>query len=136
MLEYSLEVRNGCIFVLVVVDNFNNNNNNNNNNNARSSTTIQLSNPKNYEGSIAEIGAILALKFEKLDKKAQFQVFVDKVSNYVYSNVKNGGDLIPLFKDMVDPEGNFKLKRKPIKLAEDQKYDELEKDIYKEHVKV
>ena len=64
-------------------DNNNNrqNNNNNNNNSNHSSTTIQLSNPKNYEGSITEIGAILALKFEKLDKKAQFQVFVDKIAN-------------------------------------------------------
>ena len=117
-------------------NNNNRRNNNNNNNNSRSSTTVQLSNPKNYEGSIAEIGAILALKFEKLDKKVQFQVFIDKVSNYVYSNIKNGGDLIPLFKDMVDPETKFKSKRKPIKLDEAQKDDELEKDIYKEHVKV
>ena len=54
----------------------------------------------------------------------------------MYSNIKNGGDLIPLFKDMVDPETKFKSKRKPIKLDEAQKDDELEKDIYKEHVKV
>ena len=54
---------------------------------------IQLTNQKNFEGSIPEIGCILALKFENLDNKAQFQVFMDKISNYTYSNIKNRGDL-------------------------------------------
>ena len=70
--------------------------NNNNSSRRQPQNTIQLTNPKNYEGSIAEIGAILAIKHEKLDKKAQYQVFVEKNSNCVYSNFKNGGDLIPL----------------------------------------
>ena len=89
----------------------NNNNNrrrNNNSNRNQSSTSVQLTNPKGYEGSIAEIGAILGLKHEKLDKKTQYQVFVDKIANYVYSNVKYGGDLLPLFKDLVNPEGTYK----------------------------
>ena len=68
------------------LSNNNSNNNNeshrrNNNNTNRSSNTIQLTNPKNYGGSIPEIDAILALKYEKLDKKVQYQVFIDKLSN-------------------------------------------------------
>ena len=78
----------------------------------------------------------MALKHEKLDKKVQFQVFVDKVGNYAYSNVKNGGDLIPLFKDMADPKQEFDDKRKPQKLSEDKMKDSLEVDIYKEEIKI
>ena len=76
----------------------------------RKDNSYYLINSKNYEGCISEIGAILALKFEKLDKEAQFQVFIKKVSNYTYSNIKNGGDMIPLFKQMKDPLDSFKKK--------------------------
>ena len=108
----------------------------NNNTNNRSNNNNILSNPKNYEGSIPDVCAILALKHESLDKKVQYQVFVDKVGNYIYSNVKNGGDLIPLFKDIIDPRTEFDNKRKPVKLTEDQLKDSLEVDIYKEEVKL
>ena len=110
--------------------------NNNNSSRRQPQNTIQLTNPKNYEGSIAEVGAILALKHEKLDKKAQYQVFVEKIANYVYSNIKNGGDLIPLFSNLEDPMNKFNTKRKPTKLTEEQLSDSLEVDIYKECIKV
>jgi len=114
----------------------NNRRRNNNNNSRREQSTIQLTNPKNYEGSISEVGAILALKHEKLDKKVQYQVFTEKVANYIYSNVKNGGDLIPLFSSLRDPMDHFNSKRKPKKLTETQLQDTLEVDIYKESIKV
>ena len=95
------------------------------------SNAVQLSNPKNYEGNIPEVGAILALKFEKFDKKVPFQLFVEKVSTYTYSNLKNGGDMLPLFKHLKDPLISYDSKRKPSALASDKKDDELEKDIYK-----
>ena len=110
--------------------------NNNNSSRRQPQNTIQLTNPKNYEGSIAEVGAILALKHEKLDKKAQYQVFVEKIANYVYSNIKNGGYLIPLFSNLEDLMKKFNMKRKPTKLTEKQLSDTLEVDIYKGCIKV
>lgn len=42
---------------------------------------VQLSNPKSYEGAISEINSILGLKHKKLDKKIQYQTFMDKAGN-------------------------------------------------------
>ena len=95
------------------------------------SNAVQLSNPKNYEGNIPEVRAILALQFEKFDKKVPFQLFVEKVSTYTYSNLKNGGNMLPLFKLLKDPLISYDSKTKPSALSSDKKDDELEKDIYK-----
>ena len=92
-----------------------------------SNNTVQLSNPRNYEGSIPEIGAILALKFEKFGKKVPFQIFIEKVSTYTYANLKNGGDMLPLFKHLKDPLVSYESKRKPAALPSDKKDDDLEK---------
>ena len=78
--------------------NNNNDNRSRNDGQRRTNNQVQLTNPKNYEGSIPEVGGIIALKHEKFDKNLQFQVFMDKVSNYALSNFKDGGDLTPLFK--------------------------------------
>ena len=105
-------------------------NNNNNNNNQ-----IQLTNPKSFEGYIPEVGGILALKHEKLDKKCQFQVFMDKIGNYVLSNLKDGGDIMFLFRKMENPATNFETKYMPTELTEDQKKSQVRQDIYRERIK-
>ena len=71
----------------------NNNNNNSNTSNNSNRNTIQLTNPKSFQGAISDIGSILALRHEKLDHKKQFQVFMEKVGTYVLSNLKDGGDV-------------------------------------------
>ena len=76
----------------------------------RKNNTYYLINLKNYEGCIPETGVILALNFEKLDKKFQFQVIVEIIFNYTYSNIKNWGDMMPLFKQMKDLLNSFKKK--------------------------
>ena len=52
-----------------------------------------LSNPTSYSDENESIGVILALRAERFNKKVSFQEFVDKVSNYVVSNFKDGGDI-------------------------------------------
>ena len=59
----------------------------------RRQNAIQLTNLKSYKGSISDIGAVLALRHEKLDHKKQFQVFMEKVGTYVLSNLEDGGVL-------------------------------------------
>ena len=120
----------------------NNNNNNNDDNRSRNdgqrrtNNQVQLTNPKNYEGSIPEVGGIIALKYEKFDKKLQFQVFMDKVSNYTLSNFKDGGDLTPLFKKQKNSTKSFDKKIISSPLTEEQKKDDLERDICKEKIKL
>ena len=103
---------------------------NNNDNNQ-----VQLTNPKSYEGCIPEVGAILALKHEKLDKKCQFQVFMDKIGNYVLSNLKDGGDIMVLFRKMENPVKNFETKYLPAELSEDAQKSQVKQDIYRERIK-
>ena len=103
---------------------------------ARRQNIIQLSNPKTYQGAISDIGAVLALRHEKLDQKKQFQVFMEKVGTYVLSNLEDGGDVMPLFRRLEDPTISFDKKRKPKSLTDEQKQDPVNVDIYKEQIKI
>ena len=98
-----------------------------------------LSNPTSYGGENESIGVILALRAERFDKKVSFQEFIDKVSNYVVSNFKDGGDIQPLFVDLIDPTKEFQTKNKPVKPEEvdeeENPTDEVDQEIYKEEVK-
>ena len=98
-----------------------------------------MSNPTSYSGENDSIGVILALRAEHFDKKVSFQEFVDKVSNYVVSNFKDGRDIQPLFVDLVDPTKEFQNKNKPVKPEDDSNEenptDEVDQEIYKEEVK-
>ena len=98
-----------------------------------------LSNPTSYTGKNESIGVILALSAERFDKKVLFQEFVDKVSNYVVSNFKDGRDIQPLFVILIDPTKEFQRKNKPVKPEEDNSnenpMDKVDQEIYKEEVK-
>ena len=98
-----------------------------------------MSNPTSYSGENDSIGVILALRAERFDKKVLFQEFVDKVSNYVVLNFKDGGDIQPLFVDLVDPTKEFQNKNKLVKPEDDSNEenptDEVDQEIYKEEVK-
>ena len=102
----------------------------------RRQNSIQLTNLKSYQGAISDIGAILALRHEKLDHKKQFQVFMEKVGTYVLSNLKDGGDVMPLFRRLENPTTSFDKKRKPKSLTDEQKQDPVNVDIYKEQIKI
>ena len=55
------------------------------------------------------------------------------------SNFKDGGDIQPLFVDLVDPTKEFQNKNKPVKPEDDNNEenaaDEVDQEIYKEEVK-
>ena len=67
-----------------------------------------------------------------------FQEFIDKVANHVVSNFKDGGDIQPLFVDLIDPTTEFQTKNKPVKPESGQDEDDpdaVDQEIYKEEVK-
>ena len=102
--------------------------NNNRSRNNNRNTTTQHTDSNNFEGNIPEIGAVLGLKYEKFKKKAtSFEVFLDKTSTYVISNLKDGADAKSIFKSMKDPTANIKSKYKPT--APSDKADTVDKDI-------
>ena len=78
------------------------------------------------------------MRSEYFDKNVSFQEFTDKVANYVVSNFKDGGDIQPLFVDLIDPTRGFQTKNKPVKLEsgqDEEDTDEVDQEIYKEEVK-
>ena len=90
-----------------------------------------------YKGQCEEIGVLLALRSEKFKKKVQFQVFIEKFSTYVISNLKDRGDIQCMYKDFKDPTSDFQTMNKPIKPdpSTDPNVDEVDVDLYKEEVK-
>ena len=60
---------------------------------------------------------------------------MEKTGTYVLSNLKDGGDIMPLFRNLEDPTTSFEKKRKPNALTEEQKKDRVNSDIYKEKIK-
>ena len=106
------------------------------NSSRRQARTIS-SNSQSYVGECEDIGHILALRSEKFDKKIPFQVFLEKISTYTISNLKDSGDIQPLFTSLSDPNENFASKFKPTKPepGEDGEVDEVDHEIYCEEVK-
>ena len=93
-----------------------NNNRNRSNNNI---DQVQLSNPVTYESDISEVGCVLGLKYEKFNNKSSsYEIFLEKVANYVVSNLKNCGNVRPLFTKMIDPTDIFNNKRIPNPFSE------------------
>ena len=99
---------------------------------------MTLTNPITYEGDIPEIGCALGAKFEKFNKKSpSYEVFLDKVSNYVVSNLKYSGDVVSIFRDKKDPMPVFttKIKLTPLsdadaKIKMEVKIHDKEIDLY------
>ena len=97
---------------------------------------IAASNPTSYVGECEDIGIVLALRSERFDKKVSFVRFMEKMSNYVISNLKDGGDVQSLFIKYQDPTNAFITANKPVKPDEnDPDVDEADVDIYKEDIK-
>ena len=95
---------------------------------------ITHTNPSAFEGANSEIGAVLGLRHEKFKHKApSYENFLEKISTYAISNFKDGGDLKPLFRRMVDPTENLRKKKKPS--TPDTDTDTVDWDIYRKEVK-
>ena len=82
-------------------------------NSRRRNNHIITTNSQSYQGECEDIRYILALRSEKFDKKVQFQVFLEKLGTYIVSNLKDGGDIQPLYANLADPNDNFVAKYKP-----------------------
>ena len=97
-------------------------------------STITHTNPNTFEGANSDIGAVLGLRHEKFKHKdPSYENFLEKISTYVISTSKDGGDLKPLFRRMVDPTENLRKKNK--QSTPDTDADTVYWDIYREEVK-
>jgi transcription antitermination factor NusG len=108
-----------------------NNDNSNGNCNRNHQSAMDVSN-KNFEGAEPEIGCVLGLKYEKIDKKVTFDVFKEKMCNYIEHKMEFGTEISGLVKDYEDVLHTFKLSNQPTPLIDEDADDEIEKAILKE----
>ena len=114
---------------------------NNNNNESRrfhdrrrDNSSVHVS--KTYEGDTPEIGAVLALQNENVDKKVNFTVFCERIGTYIMKEYKNGEDVISVTKDTdVDVIKEFKKEKKPEDLTDEERKSNVEVEIKKEEIK-
>ena len=86
-----------------------------------------------FEGNKPAIGCVLGLKFEKFTKKVPFEIFLEKMSNYVISNLTDS-HLIQLFLlDQEDPLKAYEPDQKPTSL--ESTATDMDKEILKESIK-
>ena len=106
------------------------------NNTRRSgSNPVVLSNPVTYEGECDKVGAILALKTERFNKKATYEQFVEKICNYIVKKYTDGADIKMLLTKGKDPVKLFEDKNMPEALLGEDKDDPVKEAILKEEVK-
>ena len=80
--------------------NKNKNYNTRNNRNSNNSDVIVTTISKTFSGEIEEPGVVLGLKYERIDKNKSFEVFKEKLVNYIIKEFKNSRDVLPLVQDL------------------------------------
>ena len=70
-------------------------------------------------------------------KRSNFKFFLEKLGIYIVSNLKDGGDIQPLYATLSEPNIDFAAKHKPIKpkSGEGGEIDGVDHEIYLEEVK-
>ena len=122
----------------------NNNNDSNNLQNRTSSSvrradsrkTVLSNNERTWEGDTPEIGAVLGLRTEYLNKKTSFSVFMEKMEEYILRKLNNGSDVLPLVRDQKDPSVVFETKHLPKDLSAVDKQSEVKVEVHKQRIKM
>ena len=89
------------------------NNRRGNNRQSRTAVSVQSSDGTSFEGSCPEIGAVLGLRTENINKKVPFSVFTEKLGDYIITNISHGSDIEGCVGNLEDPLENFEAIHKP-----------------------
>ena len=66
--------------------------------------TVVSSNPRGWDGDTPEIGGVIGLQSEQLDKKCSFNIYKEKVAFHIQRTYKDTGQyLICAINDYLDP---------------------------------
>ena len=112
-------------------DNASNHGSRNNRRNAGGQTTS--SNPITYEGECEKVGCILALKVEKFHKKVSYEIFIEKICNYVVKKYTDGADIKILLTHQKDPIVEYEQHNMPKAQGDDK--DPVMEAILREEIK-
>ena len=101
--------------------------------NNRNQSAMDTSN-KNFEGAEPEIGCVLGLRYERIDKKVTFEIFREKMSNFIERKMEYGNEISGIVKTYEDVLKTFKKDGLPEKLTGDDADDTMLIAIQKEEI--
>ena len=118
-------------------NNSGNNNRNNNNNNRRNDNRRNLFSGKKrtWAGDKADVGAVIGLRTEYLDKKVSYRVFIEKMIEYVLRKVDDASDVLPILSQEKDPIPIFQAEQMPKPLTDEQKKNDVLSAIQTQRIK-
>jgi hypothetical protein len=91
---------------------------------------------KMWQGDKPEVGGVLSLRTEWLDKKVSFDVMMEKMTDYVLREFKNGTDVVPVVRDQVDPREDFEENHLPKELTKRQQDSAVHVAIQQQRIKL
>ena len=108
--------------------------NSNNNNNRRGGVLDQTT--KHFKGDIADINGVIGLKHERIDRKLDYEKFIDKFAGYISTHVKMGTYIGEMIQDGTDPLKALEKDAMPEEIADMDNASESEKFQWKEEMKL
>ena len=97
---------------------------------------VLSSNERTWEGDTPDIGTVLGLRTEYLNKKTSFRVFMEKMEEYILRKLDNGSDVLPLVREQKDPRISFEEKHLPKELSTKDKKSEVKVEVHKQRIKM
>ena len=73
-----------------------------------------------------EVGAVLGLRTEYLNKKVSFEVFLEKMTDYVLRELKDAADVVSVVRDMTNATDEFANKHMHKELTDKQKRSDVQ----------
>ena len=86
-----------------------------NNNFASANTAL-----RQFRGETPSIDAVLSLSTERIDKSVPFEIFQEKIKNYVLKELKRGEDIVSLVTDLKNPMEEFNTEHSPTDPTEEE----------------
>ena len=97
---------------------------------------VQSSTTSDFEGATTKLNAILALRSENVNKKVNYDRFLEKLAIYVINELKNGDSIIEITRN---PNAkiieDFQKENKPEELSDEDKKSTVDIEIHKEEIK-
>ena len=91
---------------------------------------------KYFTGDESSVGSVLVLRTENINLKGNFDLFREKLANYVMQNFDNPGKMVSVVRHVEDPGSTFENKHMPKDLTEYQEKFTVQKIIQEQRVKV
>ena len=99
-------------------------------------STVQSSTNRDFEGATPKLGAVLALRNENVNKKMNYDRFLEKLAIYMVNELKNGDSIVEI---TTNPNAkiveDFQKENKPEELSDEAKQSTVDVEIHKEEIK-